>query len=324
MIAFSQIKTHTSDYKIKEMFSFIKDYNTDHPQLKDSDLRPFPLAKPVKNACELLNQYNDNNIKIVESLHNQDIYLNADTYTEQYLGLEFRDCKRLRFFVSNSFLSKDFLFLVSLTDSDVEIFLEQHESNDDEKSIAKQKIEKLFIVKKSSKLNIYEWNSADLSVYEEVTAHVCDASEFHYHQSCIAGEGSKNTKRQEVIHWDENTISSQSIKFVGKGDSEFDNIGRIYIHPKAQKVDSSYVCKAWLKSDSCHFKARPDLEIYADDVKAEHGVAVGVDQKEEEFFLQSRGLSKGFSKELLEKSFLSENWPLEMFNKNHAKWMLKG
>lgn len=67
--------------------------------------------------------------------------------------------------------------------------------------------------------------------------------------------------------------------------------GNFYVRPQAQKVNSSQLNKTLLLTNSCEILARPQLEIYADDVKCSHGATVGELDEQELFYLQSRGIS---------------------------------
>ncbi len=82
--------------------------------------------------------------------------------------------------------------------------------------------------------------------------------------------------------------------------------GRITVHPDAQRTDGNQSCKTLLLSDGAEIDAKPELEIYADDVKCSHGATVGELDAEALFYMRSRGLPEATARNLLIESFLAE------------------
>jgi Fe-S cluster assembly protein SufD len=82
--------------------------------------------------------------------------------------------------------------------------------------------------------------------------------------------------------------------------------GRIHIHPNAQKTLAELSNKNLLLSDLATINTKPELEIYADDVKCSHGATVGQIDSEALFYLQSRGIPRGEAKRLLSLAFIAE------------------
>ena len=80
--------------------------------------------------------------------------------------------------------------------------------------------------------------------------------------------------------------------------------GKIFVNSKAQKTDGYQLSKAILLDETSEFNAKPELEIYADDVKCSHGSASGSLNENSIFYLMSRGLNYQQSKELLINGFL--------------------
>lgn len=79
--------------------------------------------------------------------------------------------------------------------------------------------------------------------------------------------------------------------------------GKIIIHKDAQKTDSAQACNALLLSDNAEVDAKPELEIYADDVTAAHGSTVGQLDEDAVFYLKSRGVSEEGARAILTYSF---------------------
>jgi len=110
--------------------------------------------------------------------------------------------------------------------------------------------------------------------------------------------------RTVINHLTENTKSYQLIKSVLEQSSKAVYQGKIFVNSKAQKTDGYQLSKAILLNEESEFNAKPELEIYADDVKCSHGSASGSLNDESIFYLMSRGLSHQQSRELLINGFL--------------------
>ena len=118
----------------------------------------------------------------------------------------------------------------------------------------------------------------------------------------------KNNKHHEIRtcinHLTENTKSFQLIKSVLENDSRAIYQGKIFVDSEAQKTDGYQLSKAILLSETSEFNAKPELEIYADDVKCSHGSASGSLNDNSIFYLMSRGLNYQQARELLINGFL--------------------
>jgi Fe-S cluster assembly protein SufD len=82
--------------------------------------------------------------------------------------------------------------------------------------------------------------------------------------------------------------------------------GRVIVRPGAQKTDAHQTTKNLLLSDGVEVDSKPQLEIFADDVKCSHGAADGQLAGDAIFYLRSRGLSEGAARALLTYGFASE------------------
>ena len=118
----------------------------------------------------------------------------------------------------------------------------------------------------------------------------------------------KNDQHHEIKtninHLAENTKSYQLIKSVLKDNSKGVYQGKIFVNSKAQKTDGYQLSKALLLNKNTEFDAKPELEIYADDVKCSHGSTSGNLDENSIFYLMSRGLNYQQSRELLTNGFL--------------------
>lgn len=82
--------------------------------------------------------------------------------------------------------------------------------------------------------------------------------------------------------------------------------GKIVVRPGAQLTDSAQQSRALVLSDKARVDAKPQLEIFADDVKCAHGAAIGRLDAEQLFYLRSRGLPEGRARNLLTYAFAAE------------------
>jgi Fe-S cluster assembly protein SufD len=134
-----------------------------------------------------------------------------------------------------------------------------------------------------------------------------------------------NKKHHEIKtvinHNEENCKSYQLIKSVLSENSKGIYQGKIYVNSKAQKTDGYQLSRALLLNDDVEFNAKPELEIYADDVKCSHGSTSGNIDENSIFYLMSRGLSHEQSKKLLTNGFLNE--AVEKITNMNVKSLIK-
>jgi Fe-S cluster assembly protein SufD len=127
--------------------------------------------------------------------------------------------------------------------------------------------------------------------------------------------------RTTINHLTENTKSYQLIKSILDDSSKAVYQGKIFVNSEAQKTDGYQLSKAILLDKASQFNAKPELEIYADDVKCSHGSASGSLNEDSIFYLMSRGLSYQQSKELLINGFLLD--VIEKITDSEIKHLIK-
>ena len=120
----------------------------------------------------------------------------------------------------------------------------------------------------------------------------------------ILNETKHHEIKTNINHLIENTKSYQLIKGVLEDKSKAVYQGKIFVNSKAQKTDGYQLSKAILLNEYTEFNAKPELEIYADDVKCSHGSASGNLNEDSIFYLKSRGLNYKEAKKLLINGFL--------------------
>lgn len=102
-----------------------------------------------------------------------------------------------------------------------------------------------------------------------------------------------------ITHFAPHTTSDQLFKGILAGDSHGIFTGKIIVKKDAQQSASSQLNKNLILSKKAHIDTRPQLLVHADDVKCSHGATVGQLSKDEEFYLESRGISKERAKQML-------------------------
>ena len=112
--------------------------------------------------------------------------------------------------------------------------------------------------------------------------------------------------RTRVNHLAPNCKSYQKIKNVLNSGSRGIFQGKIHVKDVAQKTDAYQLSKALLLTDDAEFDSKPELEIYADDVKCSHGSTSGSIDEDSMYYLMTRGLNRKESTKLLVKGFLND------------------
>src|ERR671920_584106 len=82
--------------------------------------------------------------------------------------------------------------------------------------------------------------------------------------------------------------------------------GKVYVQPIAQKTDGKQSNNNLLLSDRAHVDTKPQLEIFADDVKCTHGATIGRIDETALFYMRSRGLNASTARRLLTYAFAAD------------------
>ncbi|MEM9106984.1 MAG: Fe-S cluster assembly protein SufD [Pseudomonadota bacterium] len=103
-----------------------------------------------------------------------------------------------------------------------------------------------------------------------------------------------------------NCISSETFRNVVFDRAHGVFQGQIRVAQIAQKTDAKMACNTLLLSDHCDFSAKPELEIFADDVQCGHGATVTDIEEDHLFYLRSRGIPERKARAMLVKAFIAE------------------
>ena len=122
----------------------------------------------------------------------------------------------------------------------------------------------------------------------------------------VAGANQHTDTHSVIDHKQPHCISHQLYKGILDDNARAVFNGKIFVREGAQKTDAMQTNKNLLLSAQARVDTKPQLEIYADDVKCAHGAAVGQIDEEELFYLQARGLNPELSRSLLTYGFAEE------------------
>ena len=120
-------------------------------------------------------------------------------------------------------------------------------------------------------------------------------------------DGSQHTDTHSLIdHRQAHCTSRQLYKGILDGKSRAVFNGKVFVRHGAQQTDAQQTNKNLLLSNEAQVDTKPQLEIFADDVKCAHGAAVGQLEDEEMFYLESRGINPALAKNMLTYGFAEE------------------
>ena len=120
------------------------------------------------------------------------------------------------------------------------------------------------------------------------------------------GKNEHQEIKTRINHMAPNCKSYQKIKNVLESDSVGVYQGKIFVKDIAQKTDAYQLSKALILDDQAEFNAKPELEIYADDVKCSHGSTSGSIDEDAIHYIMTRGIELSIAKKLLINGFLNE------------------
>jgi Fe-S cluster assembly protein SufD len=133
-----------------------------------------------------------------------------------------------------------------------------------------------------------------------------DGAEFNLGGAQIGGGEATLEIVTTVRHAEPNAVSRQTVRSVLAGKAVGSYLGKVAVARDAQKTDSAQSVKAMILDRTATANAKPELEIYADDVKCAHGAAIGELDANGLFYLMSRGLPPAQAKGLMLRAFIAE------------------
>jgi len=169
------------------------------------------------------------------------------------------------------------------------------------------------------------------SSYSQNTYNFSDGFVRNFHSAHLNGEYSnaslkgcfflKNnnvcSNKTNIIHNTENCVSDQTYKGILNDHSKASYYSNTFVSENAQKTEGYQLSKGILLTDNCSFFSKPELRIFADDVKCSHGSTIGPVDESALYYLRSRGVSKNDAMKMIISSFIEED--LQNLDKNIAE-----
>ncbi len=160
---------------------------------------------------------------------------------------------------------------------------------------------------KGSRLTLYIVNAGGKLVRQEVHVNVeGEDPDFELRGLNLLADDSHTDVTMTVGHLVENTRSTEIVRNVVKDRARGVFQGMIRVAQIAQKTDARMACNTLLLSDEGEFDAKPELEIFADDVACGHGATVAELSRDYLFYLMARGIPENEARGLLIKAFIAE------------------
>ncbi|QIK78534.1 SufD family Fe-S cluster assembly protein [Sphingomonas piscis] len=140
----------------------------------------------------------------------------------------------------------------------------------------------------------------------DVTLH--EGACFTFDAANIGGANATLEVVTTVRHIEPSAVSRQTVRSVLGGKAVGSYLGKVHVARGAQQTDGEQSVKAMLLDRGATANCKPELEIYADDVKCAHGASVGELDKDQLFYAMSRGLDPASAKALLLEGFVIGLW----------------
>ncbi len=141
------------------------------------------------------------------------------------------------------------------------------------------------------------------NIYTELRGEGCGATL----NGLYLGDGDQHIDHQTRIeHVEPNCYSRELYKGILDGAAHGVFNGKVYVHPEAQKTDGKQTNNTLLLSEKAQIDTKPQLEIFADDVKCTHGATVGRLDETSLFYMKSRGINARTARELLTYAFAAD------------------
>lgn len=151
-------------------------------------------------------------------------------------------------------------------------------------------------------LLVYPGVSTDISLNVELQG---EGAQANIYGSYVCGADERVKIAVDMHHKVPHCSSRQLFKGIAGGKSRVDFYGKIIVAQDAQRTEAYQENHNILLSDDARVDTKPQLEIYADDVKCSHGATIGRLNEEEQFYMRSRGITLEDARVLQMISFLA-------------------
>ena len=171
-------------------------------------------------------------------------------------------------------------------------------------------LDRAYVVKAGEKLElsfvVLPGESRDIDVTVDL---VGEGAEVSLKGLYLCGGDERVNFRILMHHRAPGCVSHQLFNGIAGGSARVTFDGRIIVAPDAQKTEAYQENHNIVLSDDAHVETKPQLEIYADDVKCSHGATIGRLDEDAQFYMRSRGIPEKEARTLQMLSFLSPVTP---------------
>jgi Fe-S cluster assembly protein SufD len=164
------------------------------------------------------------------------------------------------------------------------------------------------VLEAGASARIFVLNSATRYGRVEIDVTLHEGADFSLDAAMIGGGEATLEIVTNVRHIEPNATSRQSVRSVLGGKAVGSYLGKIAVARGAQQTDAVQSVKAMLLERGASANAKPELEIYADDVKCAHGATVGELDAAQLFYAAARGLPPAEARALLLEGFVGGLW----------------
>jgi Fe-S cluster assembly protein SufD len=159
-----------------------------------------------------------------------------------------------------------------------------------------------------AELSLFMLNNAPQYGRLEVDVTLREGARFTLNAANIGTGSSTLEVVTTVRHQEPSAVSRQTVRSVLGGKATGSYVGKVAVARDAQQTDSEQSVKAMLLDRGATANCKPELEIYADDVKCAHGASVGELDPAQLFYAESRGLDPAAARALLLEGFIAGLW----------------
>ncbi|RIV92353.1 SufD family Fe-S cluster assembly protein [Aurantiacibacter xanthus] len=157
-----------------------------------------------------------------------------------------------------------------------------------------------------ARAEIFAVNAASAYARLEIEVTLAPQAHFEFGGVLIGGGDVTREFVTRTVHAEPEATSNQTVRAVHWGTASGNYLGRIDVARHAQKTDAAQDFKGLLLEKGASANAKPELEIFADDVKCAHGATVGQLDEMARYYMASRGIDPASTQRLLVQAFIAD------------------
>jgi Fe-S cluster assembly protein SufD len=161
-------------------------------------------------------------------------------------------------------------------------------------------------VGEGARAEIFAVASASAYTRLEVEVRLAEGAHFEFGGVTIGGGAATREFVTRTVHAEPGATSNQVVRAVHWGSATGNFLGRIDVARGAQQTDAAQDFKGLLLERGASANAKPELEIFADDVKCAHGAAIGQMDEAARYYMAARGIPPEVAKTLLVRAFIAD------------------